>query len=145
MEDSVGYLLARARAKLAKSLDAALVETGITHAQGGVLLMLASGKYETATDIVRETYTDAASMTRMLNRLQRRALVERLPHAGDRRQMRLQLTPEGGAVAARLPAIIIGVLNAEFAGFSAEEVGFLKSLLRKMLRVELSLGLVDAA
>lgn len=146
MEDSVGYLLSRARALLGKSLDAALAGCGITHAQAAILLMLASGKYETAADMVRETYTDAASMTRMLDRLQKRGLIERLPHAGDRRQMHLKLTQEGQALAARLPPILTGVLNAQFAGFSAEEVGFLKSLLRKMLRVELSSSdLVDIA
>ena len=60
MDDSVGYLLSRSRAMLAKSLDAALLASGITHAQGGVLLMLASGRYTTAAEMVREIYTDAA-------------------------------------------------------------------------------------
>ena len=133
MEDSVGYLLSRSRAMLAKSLDAALVELDITHAQAGVVLMLASGKYATAADLVREMYIDAASMTRMLDRLQKRGLVVRVPHAGDRRQVMLALSAEGNALAARLPVILTDVLNARFAGFSAEEIGFLKSLLRKFL------------
>ncbi len=135
MEDSVGYLLSRARAMVAKSLDTALLAHDITHAQAGVLLMLASGRYDTAADLVREIYTDAASMTRMLDRLQKRGLLERLPHADDRRQMRLQLTEQGRSLATRLPPILTDVLNVQFAGFSAEEIGFLKSLLRKMLHV----------
>lgn len=133
MEDSVGYLLARSRALLAKSLDAALLEFDITHTQAGVVLLLASGKYATAAELVREIYTDAASMTRMLDRLQKRGLVERVQHAGDRRQVRLQLTAEGKALATRMPPVMTAVLNAQFAGFSPEEIGFLKSLLRKML------------
>ena len=142
MDDSVGYLLARSRAMLAKALDAALVAEGVTHAQSGILLLLASGKYSTAADLVREIYTDAASMTRMLDRLQRNGLIERLPHADDRRQMRLCLTDAGAALAQRLPAIMVGVLNARFAGFSPEEIGFLKSLLRKLLQ---SGGTADVA
>ncbi len=132
MEDSVGYLLSRARAMLAKSLDTALIDSGVTHAQGGVLLLLASGNYMTAADLVREVYTDAASMTRMLNRLQKRGLVERVANTDDRRQMRLQLTAEGALLAARMPPIMAAVLSEQFSGFSAEEVGFLKSLLRKL-------------
>lgn len=142
MDDSVGYLLARSRAMLAKALDAALAAERVTHAQSGILLLLASGKYLTAADLVRETYIDAASMTRMLDRLQRNGLIERLPHADDRRQMRLSLTDAGAALAQRLPAIMVGVLNARFAGFSPEEIGFLKSLLRKLLQTG---GMADAA
>lgn len=133
MDDSVGYLLARSRAMLAKALDAALADDGVTHSQSGILLLLASGNYTTAADLVRETFTDAASMTRMLDRLQKHGLVERVRHADDRRQIRLQLTTEGSALASRLPAIITGVLNARFASFSPEEIGFLKFLLRKLL------------
>jgi DNA-binding MarR family transcriptional regulator len=133
IEDSVGYLLSRARAMLAKSLDAALLTLEITHAQAGILLMLASGRYTTAADLVREMYTDAASMTRMLDRLQKHGLVQRIPHPDDRRQIRLHLTAAGTALAAQLPPILAGVLNAQFEGFSAEEIGFLKSLLRKMI------------
>ncbi len=133
LEDSVGFLLSRARAMLAKSIDAALDGTGITHAQAGVLLMLASGRYATAADLVRDMYTDAASMTRMLDRLQKRGLIERMPHAEDRRQVHLLLTSAGAALSGRLPLILTDVLNAQFAAFSAEEVGFLKSLLRKLL------------
>lgn len=134
MDDSVGYLLSRSRAMLAKALDAALVDSDITHTQAGVVMMLSSGNYVTATDLVRELYIDAASMTRMLDRLQKRSLVERVPHAEDRRQTQLRLTADGKALAARLPPIFIAVLNAQFTGFSAEEVGFLKSLLRKFMQ-----------
>jgi DNA-binding MarR family transcriptional regulator len=136
VEDSVGYLLTRSRARLAKALDAALTEHDITHSQGGVLLLLASGNYMTAADLVREIYTDAASMTRMLDRLQRRGLVAKSPDAGDRRQQQLRLTVEGAALAAQLPPIMTAVLNKQFDGFSSEEVGFLKSLLRKFLANE---------
>ena len=134
MDDSVGYLLARSRAMLAKALDAALAGSGVTHSQSGILLLLASGNYTTAAALVRETYTDAASMTRMLDRLQKNGLIERVPDDDDRRQVRLRLTATGSTLAARLPAIMTGVLNAQFAGVSAEEIGFLKSLLRKLLQ-----------
>ena len=136
LEDSVGYLLSRSRARLAKALDAALLEHDITHSQAGVLLLLASGNYTTAAELVREIYTDAASMARMLDRMQKRGFVAKFPDTGDRRQQHLRLTEEGAALAAQLPLIMTTVLNTQFEGFSAEEIGFLKSLLRKFLSKE---------
>jgi DNA-binding MarR family transcriptional regulator len=47
--------------------------------------------------------------------------------------VRLALTPEGDAIAARMPAIFNGVLDSLLGGFTPEEVGFLKSMLRRVL------------
>jgi DNA-binding MarR family transcriptional regulator len=126
VEDSVGYLLSRARTKLAKSLDVALVERGITHAQGSILLMLSTGKYETAADLARELYIDSASMTRMIDRLEKRGLLFRVRRDDDRRVVSLRLTGAGQEL----------VRNRNFAGFSAEELAALSGLLRKFLAYE---------
>jgi MarR family transcriptional regulator, multiple antibiotic resistance protein MarR len=135
-EESVGYLLARGRTMLAKGLDAALAEHNITYAQGRILLMLATGKFTNAADFARELYVDAASITRMIDRLEKRGLVVRRSSAGDRRQINLHLTADGEQLASQLPAIYSSVLNRSFAGFSPEEIGFLKFLLRKLLANE---------
>ncbi len=132
-EDSVGYLLSRARLKLAKSLDVALAEWDITHAQGGIVLMLASGKYSTAADLAREMYIDSASMTRMVDRLEKRGLISRVRKSGDRRVIDLVLTPDGQKLGRRLPSVYAAVVNSNFAGFSPDEMATLKSLLRKSL------------
>ena len=133
VEDSVGYLLGRVRAQLAKSIDDALAPQGITHAQGGILLMLMSGRFDTASQLAREMYIDAAAMTRMVDRLEKRDLIRRLPSDDDRRVCNLQLTDPGRLLAGQLPAIYIAARERNFAGLSIEEMGFLKSLLRRIL------------
>lgn len=133
VEESVGYLLGRTRAQLAKSLDEALAPHGITHAQGGTLLMLLSGRFDTASQLARELYIDAAAMTRMVERLVKRSLVVRLPGGADRRTLMLQLSAEGRALAEQLPAIYLAARERNFAGLSDEEMGFLRSLLRRIL------------
>ena len=133
IEDSIGYLLARTRTMLVKSSDEFLAGYGITHAQGAILLMLSTGKYTTAADLSRETYTDAASMKRMIDRLGARGLIRREPCSQDRRLVKLCLTDNGAELAKRLPAVFCDVLNLHFADFTAEEIGFLKSLLRRVL------------
>lgn len=133
MDDSIGYLLARSRTMLMKSSDDLLSEFGITHTQGAILLMLSTGKFSTAADLSRETYTDGASMKRMIDRLSARGLILREPCPQDRRIVKLGLTDDGAELAKKIPLVFCAVLNQHFAGFSAEEIGFLKSLLRRVI------------
>lgn len=136
IEESVGYLLARARARLAKAIDAELAPFDITVSQGGVVLMLSTGRYATAADLVRDMYVDSASMTRMLDRLEKRGLIQRLPSTTDRRVINLQLTEDGVELAERLPALYSNVMDRYLHDFSKDEVGTLKILLRKLLDAE---------
>jgi len=135
VEDSVGYLLKRARTMLVGMVDDIMTAQGhgITSAQGNLLFMLSTGKYQSAADLVRETGIDAASMKRTLDRMVARELIRREPSAHDRRLIDLHLTPSGQELARRMPAVYVEALNKCFTGFSAEEVGFLKSLLRKLV------------
>jgi DNA-binding MarR family transcriptional regulator len=133
--DSLGHLLTRARNQLAKSLDAELGEHDITHTQGSILWLLADGKISTATDLARELYVDAASMTRMIDRLEKRKLTVRLPRGDDRRVINLRLTPSGLALAEKLPALYAAAMNRSFQGFSADEVALLRGLLCKLLGI----------
>jgi DNA-binding MarR family transcriptional regulator len=131
--DGIGHLLARARNMLAKSLDVVLAEHEITHTQGVILWLLSTGKFATATDLARELYIDAASMTRMIDRLEKRKLIVRMPRGDDRRVINLRLTPLGRILAEQLPEIYSAVMGRNFAGFSREEVSQLRGLLNKLL------------
>ncbi|CAL61165.1 putative transcription regulators (MarR family) [Herminiimonas arsenicoxydans] len=133
VEESVGYLLARSRTKLAKAVDIELAQHDITHAQGSMLLMLSSGNCSTAAELSRELYIDSASITRMIDRLEKRGLIVRMPRGDDRRVIHLQLTEVGAELAARLPDLYMGVLSHHFADFTVDEVATLKTLLRKLL------------
>lgn len=132
-EENVGYLLARARTKLAKAVDVDLARHDITHAQGSMLLMLNSGNYSTAAELSRELYIDSASITRMVDRLEKRGLIQRMPRGDDRRVVNLRLTEEGVTLADQLPDLYVDVLNQSFAEFSGDDVNILRTLLRKLL------------
>ncbi|MEC5218479.1 DNA-binding MarR family transcriptional regulator [Actimicrobium sp. GrIS 1.19] len=133
VDDSVGYLVGRVRAQFARALDEALEPLGITHSQGGILLMLLSDRFDTASKLARELYIDAAAMTRMLERLTRLGLIVRIPSAADRRAVLLALTPAGRSLAEQLTPIFTAVRARNLVGLSEEETGFLKSLLRRIL------------
>jgi len=69
----------------------------------------------------------------VLDRLEKRGLLTRLRCSKDRRIVRLAVTPEGSAIAEQMPAIFAGVREQLLSGFTPEEVGFLKSMLRRAL------------
>jgi DNA-binding MarR family transcriptional regulator len=129
----LGYLLARARTTLVRAADLELDCQDITHAQGTILLLLANGKCSTAAELSRELYLDSASMTRMIDRLEKRGLLERAARSGDRRVADLLLTAEGRRLGALLPGLYSGVLERSFAAFSADEIAQLRSLLSKFV------------
>ena len=72
-------------------------------------------------------------MTRLLDRLEAKGLCRRVRDAQDRRVVQLELTPEGRAIAAEVPAALTEVMNALLAGFSREEFVMLKGFLQRML------------
>jgi DNA-binding MarR family transcriptional regulator len=132
--ESVGYLISRVKSTLSNLVtQRSMAELGITSQQGSILFMVASGKCLLAAELAREYGIDASAVTRLIDRLEKRGLLTRVRSNEDRRVVRLALTPEGEAIAARMPAIFTGVLDSLLGGFTAEEVGFLKSMLRRVL------------
>ncbi|CAM2155566.1 MULTISPECIES: MarR family winged helix-turn-helix transcriptional regulator [Paraburkholderia] len=132
--ESVGYLLARAKTSMSNMVtQRTLAELGITSQQASVLFMVASGKCLLAAELAREYGIDASAVTRLVDRLEKRGLLKRVRSSEDRRAVRLALTPEGEAIARRMPAIFTSVTETLAAGFTPEEVGFLKNMLRRVL------------
>jgi DNA-binding MarR family transcriptional regulator len=97
------------------------------------VFMLAVGKCWTAADIAREYGIDASAVTRLIDRLEKRGLLSRVRSEEDRRVVRLELTDDGRATAEKIPAIFAHVLDHLLTGFTPEEVGFLKSMMRRIL------------
>lgn len=69
----------------------------------------------------------------MLDRLERRGLVRRVPKPDDRRTFQLELTDEGREVVPKLRAAGMKVLNRLLDGFSANEAQQLEGYLLRML------------
>ncbi|MFM0325843.1 MarR family winged helix-turn-helix transcriptional regulator [Caballeronia glebae] len=134
LAESVGYLISRVRSTMWNMVTQHTTsELGITSTQASILFMLAVGKCLTAADIAREYGIDASAVTRLIDRLEKRGLLSRVRSEEDRRVVRLALTDEGRATAEKIPAIFTSVLDNLLAGFTPEEVGFLKSMLRRIL------------
>jgi len=134
LDDAVGYLLGRAKSSISNLVSQrTMKEVGITSTQASMLFMIGSGRCELAAELARHYGIDASAVTRLIDRLEKRKLLSRVRSSEDRRAVRLQLTEQGYEIAARMPEIFCGVVDEALDGFTPEEVGFLKSMLRRIL------------
>jgi DNA-binding MarR family transcriptional regulator len=131
--ESIGYLMRRILVLIANEVERELEPRGLTNAQWVPLLKLYMGRASTAAELARECELDAGSMTRLLDRLEAKALCRRTRSSEDRRVVNLELTEAGRAAAKDIPAILCRVQNAHLAGFTIEEWQTLKSYLRRIL------------
>jgi DNA-binding MarR family transcriptional regulator len=131
--DSIGRLLTDASVLLNNALDIGASNLGISSAQYIILMRIASGQARTASELCRCGRYDTGSMTRMLDRLERKGLVKRVRSAEDRRVVELHLTDAARALYPKLPPIAVRVLNHHLRGFSGAEVATLKGFLERIL------------
>jgi DNA-binding MarR family transcriptional regulator len=132
--ENVGYLLGRVRSTLWNTVTQhTLAELGITSTQANIMFMLAGGRGLAAADLAREYGIDASTVTRLIDRLEARGLLNRVRSEEDRRVVKLEVTEQGMAIAQRIPDIFASVLDKLLLGFTPEEVGYLKSMLRRIL------------
>jgi DNA-binding MarR family transcriptional regulator len=133
VESSIGYLVKQLAQTVGKELDRRMVDLGLTDAQWKPLLLLQQGGCTTAVDLSRISCHDAGSITRLLDRLEAKGLVQRVRSAEDRRVVNLELTEEGKKVAAQVPEIIVGLGNEVLKGFSRDEFEQFTNLLTRAL------------
>lgn len=134
IDEAVGYLIGRVKSSLSNQVtQRTMSELGITSTQASMLFLIGSGRYRLAAELARHYGIDASAVTRLIDRLEARKLLSRVRSSEDRRAVHLELTPEGYAIAARMPEIFCGVGDKALAGLTPEEVGFLKSMLRRIL------------
>lgn len=133
LTQSVGFAINKARNVLVTEMDAALKELDITSQQMGIMLSLRRGAAATPFELSKLLSIDTGLMTRMLDKLEAKGLLERSRSIEDRRVVNLKLTKEGEKVAARLPEIVPVVLNDRLRKFTKAEFEELRRLLYKFL------------
>lgn len=144
-EQSVMLQLKRALVGLSQATtrDLALEDSSLP--QWLPLYKVSRGDADTVVDLARQCYIDVSTMTRLLDRLEKKALLRRERSTTDRRVVHIVLTPAGRALAGRLPAVLCGVYNRALAGFSAGEWAQLQTLLSRLVANAESLGAAGRA
>ena len=132
-EESIGYLMKRIMLSIVSQADKRLEAHGLTSAQWGPLMRLKTTGGATVAELARWLNADAGAMTRLLDRLEKKGLCKRVRSTEDRRVVQVELTPEGEAAIAEVPAVLAEVLNAHLAGFSKTEWQALRNYLERMV------------
>jgi DNA-binding MarR family transcriptional regulator len=130
---SVGYLLKRAHVLLVDQLEAAVADSDITATQWVVLMYLRDGLAINASDLCVQLRHDSGALTRVIDQLEARGLVQRERSREDRRAVQLRLTVAGiDTVAALIPSVV-DKLNFALRDFSRAEAAELNRLLTKLI------------
>ncbi|BAN26780.1 MarR family winged helix-turn-helix transcriptional regulator [Caballeronia insecticola] len=133
LTQSIGFAINKARNMLVAELDAALKDLGITTQQMGILMSMRYGESRTPFELSKLLSIDTGLMTRMLDKLEVKGLLDRSRSTEDRRVVNLTLTKEGKKIAEELPHIVPHVLNKRLKGFSKSEFTELRRLLNKFV------------
>lgn len=109
-----------------------LLQTGITVDQWVLLKIIEERKQISQVELAQVSQKDTASITRILDLLQKKGLIQRIDDEYDRRKYMISLTAEGLEFVMRNLPIIDRLRDQIVQGLSQEEIQTLKSILAKI-------------
>jgi DNA-binding MarR family transcriptional regulator len=133
LRDSIGYLVKRSQRLMQERIEVLFERQGFTLQQWVVLMYVRDRLAVTIADICRDLHHDSGAMTRLVDQLEARKLIERQRSADDRRVVELSLTDAGAEVLETLVPTACDALNTALDGFTREEVKMLQSMLRRLI------------
>ncbi|HJS33368.1 MAG TPA: MarR family transcriptional regulator [Alphaproteobacteria bacterium] len=133
VDDYLSYLLARASHQVSREFHAQLRPHGLSVAEWRVLATLIDGDGLSLGELADAVLFKQPSLTKAIDRMERDGLVRRLPGAGDRRRIRIVITPRGAAAVRGLLARAKLHEAQILATYRPEEIENLKRVLRDLL------------
>jgi DNA-binding MarR family transcriptional regulator len=136
----VGQLIYRVRAAQMSALDQELAQDPdlapleISAAQYTIISVLAKRGVDSGAQLCKDLSYDAGAMTRMIDRLEAKGLVNRRRCPEDRRLVKLELTEAGLAALPKLRECSVRVLNRLLHGFNLAEARQLEGFMVRMLQ-----------
>src|SRR5579883_589721 len=129
---SVGYLTKRANSLMMAVIEPQLEARGFSYLQFVILMWLRDGLAVNPKDICLKFHYDSGALTRVIDQLAERGLLERVRGQRDRRTVELGITPAGRQAIEGLLPIVVANLNRALADFSDAEFDQLIRLLNKL-------------
>lgn len=132
LEDSIGFLINRAAFAMKRSLEHKFTAHDLTAPQWAVLNQLWQKDGQSLVELGNNLYFDKATMTGIIDRLDRKFLLTKVRDIQDRRLVRVYLTEEGTRLQQELPPLAIAINQLATKGFSKNDTERLKSYLRML-------------
>jgi DNA-binding MarR family transcriptional regulator len=114
--------------------DRALSPVGLTSRQALILLSCDLGEAATAAELAELYGLEVSSITRLVDRLERKRLIERTRSREDRRKTMLTLTLRGKSALERAVRIATPIALAMWKGVSEKERKTLAAIVNKILK-----------
>jgi DNA-binding MarR family transcriptional regulator len=131
---SVGYLARYAHRAFSKALTAELAPHDIPGGQWSVLRVLWEQEGLSQVALAERMRVEKASLTSVLDAMERRKLITRKRNGDDRRKVNINLTSHGRGLKAQLLPYGVSINRKATRGMSVEEVDQLRGLLARVIR-----------
>lgn len=131
--DHTGYWLRRLSNLVHQTFERALAEHGVTVAQWNALVAIYHGDAATPFELARFIDIDTGAVTRLVDRLVEKRLLDRFPDPKDRRSIRLELTQRGQQLVPQLVQLADENDRRFFGPLTVAEHQQLKALISTLL------------
>src|ERR1700678_896857 len=111
VQNNVGYLLKRAHSLMLNVIEPMLEKRGFSYIQYVILSWLRDGIAVNPRDFCEKFRHDSGALTRVIDQLAERGLLERARRDRDRRKVELQLTALGRETIEGLIPLVVEKLN----------------------------------
>ncbi|MCG8564935.1 MAG: MarR family transcriptional regulator [Desulfobacterales bacterium] len=124
IDASIGYLVGRTSRAIVKRLSKKFADAGfdISYEQWSILIHLYRQDGLTQQELSRLAVKDKAAITRLLNSLEKKNVVLRVPDRADKRSNLVYLTHKAKELRSDLSGLVEEMLTEAEAGISPEEM-----------------------
>ena len=110
-----------------------LASLEVTAAQFAILKNVLKGSAESACELCKQMDYDRGAMSRMIDRLETKGLIRRVPLAHTRRSVALEVTAAGKAAFPLMEGCLDGVVARLLNGIPKAQVREMEQVLKRML------------
>lgn len=123
-DDFLGFVVSQSGYSLARCLSNAIKDAGysITPREFAILNRLHQHKQLNQSEIAEITFKDRPATTRMLDKLEKLAYIQRTMDTKDRRSLNVTLTTDGRRARAKIVPLAVDLIQAGCDGISTRDL-----------------------
>ena len=130
LKECINFLLSTAQHNVFQYLSVKLSSLGITPSQYSVLSCLWGRSHATPKQLAEILGIETATVSGLLDRLQKNGLIDRIVNSEDRREVQVIATQKGRDLEKPVTVIIDDMNKEVLKTFTQDEIDKLKSMLR---------------
>ncbi len=134
LHNSVVFFVAFVSNSMRNSVTKIFNENGhdITHAQWSILMMLWIKDGCQQQELTKMIYKEKTTVTRLIDTLEKKDLLVRVPDRNNKRNKFIYLTNKGKELRSKLTPLVLNLNKKASLGFTENELETLKSYLRRI-------------